>query len=485
MSGFSEGNRRYVSYVGGSSSPIKPGSIYRGTITNVAADGKVRVRIPDLGNQVTKYVHALRGPESNPYLVDDQVLCTFLNNETQELFVLGRFNYKVDVNNPEFNPESTTSYTETDRTPTTYRHVGINIHDPQFPLHVGGQTREWSSQIKIEPTTYPGSYRAGIQMDRTTLVAGGDTATGRRGDFSIYDGWSGKWLIGNGGFWGTDGGHSGFVNDAYYTFRGGSGGTGRTTPAGDQERVFTIYPSLGGFTKEILQLYWSGHADGGYSFISWGDPVYFSSNVAPADWSGNYDLGNATYRWQDIYLKNQPNVSSDETLKTDIVDSDLGLDFINGLRPVSFKWIARDDGGPGVRKHYGFIAQEVRNLLGDAASDTAFWTEKAVEASDAHSEKLDEDGKVRIPAVPAVEEHTIQGLRYDELISPIIKAIQEVDNRVEGLGAANVEAALNLAQQAIDYCQSFDAAYLAKQPMFAEREALLDDIVTRVEALEG
>lgn len=423
---FSEGNRRYVSYVGGASNPVMPGAIYRGTITNVADDGMVRVRIPGLGNQVTKFAHALRGPENNPYLVDDQVLCTFLNNETQELFVLGRFNYKIDVNNPEFNPETIASYTQTDRTPSTYRHVGINIHDPQFPLHIGGQTRQWSAQIKLEPTTYPGSYRTGIQMDRTTIAGGG--TTGKRGDLAVYDGYSSGWIIEHGGYWGTDGGHFGNWPDAYFRVRGASGGTGRTTPAGDQERHFVIYPSLGGYTKEILQLYWSGHADGGYSFLSWGDPVYFNSNVAPADWITGYDLGTSSYRWQDIYLKNQPNVSSDENIKTDIVDSDLGLEFINGLRPVSFKFI---DGG--VRTHYGLIAQEVRDLLGDAASDTAIWTEQTVEAADAEPEKLDEDGKVRIPATPAVEEHTIQGLRYDELISPLIKAIQELTARVEAL----------------------------------------------------
>lgn len=424
----------HTSFHGGSSHPVTPGAIYRGTVKTVMDNGLLNVTIPRLGHQHFYKCDALRGPESNPYLVDDQVLCVFLNNELSELFVLGRFNYKVDVNNPEFNPESTTSYTQTDRTPSTYRHVGINIHDPQYPLHVGGQTREWSSQIKIEPTTYPGSYRAGIQMDRTTILAGG--TTGQRGDFAVFDGYQGKWLIEHRGFWGTDGGHSGFVNDAFFKIGGGSGGIGRTTPAGDQERVFTIYPTLGGFSKEILQLYWSGHADGGYSFISWGDPVYFTSNVVPADWIANYDLGNSTYRWQDIYLKNQPNVVSDVTLKTDIVDSDLGLEFINGLRPVSFKWIARDDGGPGVRKHYGFIAQEVQTLLGDSASDTALWTEKTVPASDAEPERLDEDGKVRIPAVPAVEEHTIQGLRYDELISPLIKAIQELTVRVEALEGA-------------------------------------------------
>jgi hypothetical protein len=436
-----------------------------------------------LGHQHFYNCDALRGPENNPYLVDDQVLCVFLNNELSELFVLGRFNYKIDVTNPEFNLEDITLWSQTTRHATTYRHTGINIHDPQFPLHIGGQTRQYSPTMKIEPTEYPGSYKAGIDLDRTGITSGGNP--GYRGDFGAYDGHNSGWTLYSSGYFGTDGGHTGNNTDAYFVIGGASGGDGRTTPAGEQKRGIYFYPSMGGMTKEVFQMYWSGSGDGGYAFLSLGKPTFFSSTINPATWNGSFDLGESLYRWQDLYLTNQPNVSSDETLKTDIVDSDLGLDFINGLRPVSFKWIARDDGGPGVRKHYGLIAQEVRDLLGGAASDTAIWTEQAIEAEDAQSEKRDPEGNVSMGARPAIEEGTLQGLRYDELMAPIIKAIQEVDNRVEGLGAANVEAALDLAQQAIDYCQSFDAAYLAKQPHFEEREALLDDIVTRVEALEG
>lgn len=426
---FSEGNRRYVSYVGGSSNPIKTGSIYRGTVTNVSATGMVRVRIPDLGNQVTKYAHALRGPETNPYLVDDQVLCIFLNNELSELFVLGRFNYKIDVTNPEFNLEDITLWSQTTRHATTYRHTGINIHDPQFPLHIGGQTRQWSPTMKIEPTEYPGSYKAGIDLDRTGITSGGNT--GYRGDFGVYDGHNPGYTLYSSGYFGTDGGHTGNAADSYFLIGGGSGGDGRTTPAGEQKRSIYFYPSMGGHTKEIMQIYWTGSNDGGYAFIALGKPTYFNNTVSPASWNNPYDLGDSDHRWQDIYLTNQPNVSSDENIKTDIVDSDLGLEFINGLRPVSFKFI---DGG--VRTHYGLIAQEVRDLLGDAASDTAIWTEQTFEAEDAQPEKLDPDGNVSMAVQPAVEEHTVQGLRYDELISPLIKAVQELTARVEALEGA-------------------------------------------------
>ena len=50
---------------------------------------------------------------------------------------------------------------------------------------------------------------------------------------------------------------------------------------------------------------------------------------------------------------------SDERDKTDITDLDVGLDFINSLRPVDFTWNMRDGGKVGVPE-IGFIAQELQ-----------------------------------------------------------------------------------------------------------------------------
>ena len=112
-----------------------------------------------------------------------------------------------------------------------------------------------------------------------------------------------------------------------------------------------------------------------------------------------------------------------------IRDSNLGLDFVNDLRPVSFK-LAHTDGREGVRTHYGLIAQEVESVLGADASDTAIWTKETIEASP--EVPADE----YLPGQPAVEEHEKQGLRYDELISPMIKAIQELTTRLTALESA-------------------------------------------------
>jgi len=145
--------------------------------------------------------------------------------------------------------------------------------------------------------------------------------------------------------------------------------------------------------------------------------------------SANYNLGSASLEWSQIYLVNNPIVSSDQNYKTDIVDSNLGLDFVNDLRPVSFK-LAHTDGREGVRTHYGLIAQEVETVLGADASDTAIWTKETIEASP--EVPADE----YLPGKPAVEEHDRQGLRYNELISPMIKAIQELTTRLTALESA-------------------------------------------------
>lgn len=150
--------------------------------------------------------------------------------------------------------------------------------------------------------------------------------------------------------------------------------------------------------------------------------------AAEFDTSGNYypgtdnayNLGTVGNRWKEIFAANGTINTSDATLKTDIADSDLGLDFVNALRPVSYKWrvgqnqtIGNDNYAEcevvpvtGVRPHYGFIAQEVKEVMGDA--DFAGYIEP-------------EDGPL--------------GLRYHEFIAPMVKAIQELSAQVEALTA--------------------------------------------------
>ena len=164
-----------------------------------------------------------------------------------------------------------------------------------------------------------------------------------------------------------------------------------------------------------------------------------------------YDLGSAARRFATIYAATGAINTSDAREKTDIAACDLGLSFVLSLQPKSFRWI---DGGqvaetlehdsdgvaasvtdetghpcratirmisrPGTRRHYGLIAQEVKAAL-DAAGveDFAGWV--LADKSDPESS---------------------QGLRMDQFIAPLVRAIQEQQAAMRALAdrVASLEA---------------------------------------------
>jgi hypothetical protein len=143
----------------------------------------------------------------------------------------------------------------------------------------------------------------------------------------------------------------------------------------------------------------------------------------------SYTLGTNTptnVRWSNIYTVNAVTVGSDERVKTDITPTDLGLEFINSLNPVKYKLKVgnnnvvgfEEDGTtpivepiPGKRTHYGLIAQEVKAALPEG-TDFGGWV---------LSDKNDPNSE--------------QALRYEEFISPLIKAIQEQQVQINTLQA--------------------------------------------------
>lgn len=147
---------------------------------------------------------------------------------------------------------------------------------------------------------------------------------------------------------------------------------------------------------------------------------------------------------------------SDLRDKTDVRDTQLGLGFINALRPVDYKWDMRDDYKPPMpeiptdtedpeyetalaeykiakaawveacdlsnithdgskkrnRYHHGLIAQEVKAVLDAQGIDFGGYQDHKVK-----------DGQ------------DVLTIGYDELIAPLIKAIQELTARVKELEA--------------------------------------------------
>ena len=107
---------------------------------------------------------------------------------------------------------------------------------------------------------------------------------------------------------------------------------------------------------------------------------------------------------------------SDLRDKADVRDTELGLEFIEALRPVDYRWDMRDDYENGERDgskkrsrfHHGVIAQEVQALDVDFGG---------------------------------LQDHSVNGgddvltVGYDEFVAPLIKAVQELSARVRELEA--------------------------------------------------
>jgi len=156
------------------------------------------------------------------------------------------------------------------------------------------------------------------------------------------------------------------------------------------------------------------------------EQAYFNSVGLMPYSDGTKNIGSSSLAWDTIYADNGTIQSSDVNRKTDIQDATLGLDFIKALRPVQFKW-KETAGRAGVRIHNGLIAQEVKDVLGGAASDTALWI------SDTDEEETRPSGDDLSPEDNPNHGATTEGIRYTELIGPIVKAIQEMEARLSAL----------------------------------------------------
>ena len=74
-----------------SSHPSPMGGIYVGIVKTVAADGRVFVSIPKLGNTIGP-LRVANSNTNSPLLIDEQVLCAFTSMSNDEMYVLGYVN---------------------------------------------------------------------------------------------------------------------------------------------------------------------------------------------------------------------------------------------------------------------------------------------------------------------------------------------------------------------------------------------------------
>lgn len=134
--------------------------------------------------------------------------------------------------------------------------------------------------------------------------------------------------------------------------------------------------------------------------------VRTGNKIVPEN-DNSYSLGESGARWSAVWAANGTIQTSDEREKEDKGPSPLGLAFIKRLRAISWLW----RNGTDNRRHHGLSAQQVKAVLDELdAGDFAGYIYDT--ESDRHH------------------------LQYSEFIAPLIRAIQELAQRVEELEAA-------------------------------------------------
>ena len=146
----------------------------------------------------------------------------------------------------------------------------------------------------------------------------------------------------------------------------------------------------------------------------------FSSNIVCQGtfepWSNNlHDLGVSNFRWRTIYLINQPNVGSDERIKKNITPIEEGLKKVLELKPVSYQVIGNEE-----ITSFGLIAQQVREVIPEIVQIPDEGTEKTANAEEVHPERSSND-------MP----EDLYSMRYNDLISVLIKAVQEQQEMID------------------------------------------------------
>jgi len=146
-----------------------------------------------------------------------------------------------------------------------------------------------------------------------------------------------------------------------------------------------------------------------FSLTTGGNNIVIGSNaqVSTATTSNSITLGNSSNNVLRCAVTSITSLS-DARDKKEVKDLNVGLDFIDGLRPVTFVWDDREENGKHDIADFGFIAQDLKTAQEDADMADVL---KLV--YDENPEKLEAS--------------------YGKLIPILVKAIQELSTEVKQL----------------------------------------------------
>lgn len=127
--------------------------------------------------------------------------------------------------------------------------------------------------------------------------------------------------------------------------------------------------------------------------------VGFNAIVPSASGSNQIRIGNTSITYAGIQVA--WSITSDSRWKTDIKNSELGLNFITKLNPVSY--LRTNDVNQKIE--FGFIAQEIEQNLTDLNINNAGFI--------------------------TIDDYGMYSLRYNDFIAPMVKSIQELNSKYE------------------------------------------------------
>lgn len=158
-----------------------------------------------------------------------------------------------------------------------------------------------------------------------------------------------------------------------------------------------------------------------------------NGSVRPAG-DSNQSLGRTDKRWSTVYAFTSMISTSDRNEKNTInkLDETLVIDFIKGLKPVSYKY----NNGTSGRTHMGLISQDIEELLTSLGLDSLDFAGfiKSPKIQTTETERTDENGNPIIETKEQIIKNKFNyGLRYEEFISPIIKFVQIQEDRIASL----------------------------------------------------
>lgn len=169
----------------------------------------------------------------------------------------------------------------------------------------------------------------------------------------------------------------------------------------------TATTSLGNNTKRWKEVYANNiyFDNTGFEFMDGTNILLFKGQQFAPKVDEGASLGHISYKWFSVIAKNGTIDTSDRRLKDNIIDCDLGLDFVNDLQPRKYNW--NNETINDVR--YGLIAQELEETLNDHNCPNFQGLQKPKDETETY------------------------GLCYSQLIPILIKSVQELSEKIKNL----------------------------------------------------